>query len=164
LEYSDIGKEKRGLDEVRVSEAIAQILEKYQSRIEELGIVVDVRVPEDSVLRCQKSHLSAVFGPLVANAIDALAEVPVGQKERRLHLREVTMTDRRIFEIQDTGPGMAQEVLAKVFEPFFSTKPSTGLGLGLGMAAKYLSIYNGKIKIISEPGCGTCVELFFPEP
>lgn len=63
--------------------------------------------------------------------------------------------------VQDDGSGMTREVLARVFEPFFSTRAS-GRGLGLAATLGLVRAHRGAIRIDSEPGRGTCVEVVLP--
>ena len=62
------------------------------------------------------------------------------------------------LSIIDTGQGMAAEMLAKIFQPFFSTKPS-GSGLGLPTARRIVEGHGGTIDVQSEPGKGTKITL-----
>lgn len=65
--------------------------------------------------------------------------------------------------IEDDGAGISPQNLARVTEPFFTTKSrSNGSGLGLSMAAGFMRQLGGEIVITSQPGSGTCVRLFFP--
>ncbi len=65
------------------------------------------------------------------------------------------------LSIIDTGQGMAAEMLAKIFQPFFSTKPS-GSGLGLPTARRIVEGHGGTIDVQSEPGKGTKITLRLP--
>ena len=69
----------------------------------------------------------------------------------------------RVLAVHDTGHGISSEVLACIFDPFFSTKERGG-GLGLGLATVYATIkaHNGKIIPVSEPGRGTEFTIFLP--
>ena len=66
------------------------------------------------------------------------------------------------LEIRDTGCGMSPDLISKMFDPFFSTK-FAGRGLGMPAVLGILRSHNGAIKVVSEPGKGTTVCVFFPE-
>jgi len=66
-----------------------------------------------------------------------------------------------VIEIADTGVGMDREALARIFEPYFSTK-ATGTGLGLTIAKRNVELNGGSIAVNSQKGVGTTVTLTFP--
>lgn len=66
--------------------------------------------------------------------------------------------------ISDSGPGISQEVLSKIFDPYFTTKEvGKGSGMGLSIVRGIISNHNGTISIHSELGKGTTAEIFLPE-
>jgi len=65
------------------------------------------------------------------------------------------------IEIIDTGTGIAKEDLDRIFDPYFTTKPS-GTGLGMAIVQKILTAHHGEIKLDSEPGRGTRVTILLP--
>jgi PAS domain S-box-containing protein len=71
--------------------------------------------------------------------------------------------DYAVISVHDTGAGMTPEVLARVLEPFFTTKPvGKGTGLGLPMAYGFAQRSGGALEICSEPGQGTEVKIYLP--
>ncbi|QJW83380.1 response regulator [Ramlibacter terrae] len=67
------------------------------------------------------------------------------------------------IDVQDTGHGMDAETLARVFEPYFTTKPiGAGSGLGLPQVQAFARQSGGDVRIASTPGEGTCVTLLLP--
>ena len=67
-----------------------------------------------------------------------------------------------LIEITDTGKGIPEESLAKIFEPFFSEGKSDGTGLGMSMAKKLIESHGGTISISSEVGTGTTFHVSLP--
>jgi signal transduction histidine kinase len=63
--------------------------------------------------------------------------------------------------IGDTGTGIAEEDRNRIFEPYFTTKPS-GLGLGLVLTRKIVEAHGGKIVVDSQPGKGARVHILLP--
>ncbi|HEQ71481.1 MAG TPA: response regulator [Spirochaetia bacterium] len=76
---------------------------------------------------------------------------------------EAIFGDYWCLSIEDTGVGMNDDTIKKIFEPFFITK-ETGKGSGLGLAMVYSIVkrFNGHINVYSEPGKGTAFHLYFP--
>ena len=102
------------------------------------------------------SELREVALNLIFNAVDAMPNggiVKVG-----------TGTDERhaCLWVEDSGVGMSKEVLAKIFEPFYSTKGENGTGLGLSASHGIIENHGGSINVKSEPGKGTRFEILLP--
>jgi len=104
-------------------------------------------------------RLGQVFLNILLNAAQA---IPEGHYEEN-RIRIVTGTDtegRVVVEVHDTGQGMTPEVMARVFEPLFTTKPmGVGTGLGLYICKQITEALGGTIEIESEVGVGTMVRV-----
>ena len=104
------------------------------------------------------SPLSHAFMNICINAVDAMPEGGT----LTLHTHNLDNSWIEIV-VEDTGVGMAKEVLEKALDPFFTTKEvGKGTGLGLSMVFSTVKAHGGQIAIDSEPGKGTRVRLLFP--
>ena len=106
------------------------------------------------------SQLEQIVMNLVVNARDALT----GRGRGRVTVRVGATEDQTILEVVDTGSGMAPDVVARVFEPYFTTK-AIGKGTGLGLATVHGIVQHvgGSISIESELGCGTTFRIALPK-
>lgn len=97
---------------------------------------------------------------LVKNAVEAL---PESGGKVTMDAREQMHSDRKGVQItiHDDGRGMTEEVRAKIFTPYFTTKPE-GTGLGLAIVERIVQEHNGAIEITSAPGEGTTVAIWLP--
>jgi PAS domain S-box-containing protein len=118
------------------------------------------------------AQLQASLTNLATNARDAMPKggrLSIVTANRRLDADyaaahpDVVPGDYAMIEVSDNGTGMLVEVQSRIFEPFFSTKPSgEGSGLGLSMVFGFVKQSSGHIGIYSEPGRGTAVRLYLP--
>jgi signal transduction histidine kinase len=101
---------------------------------------------------------------LVANAADACRFDPADDKDSHT----ITLSCHRngdcttVFQVTDDGPGISEDVNARVFEDFFSTKGSEGTGIGLLVAQKVAEDHGGKVTFSSKPGQGTTFTVAIP--
>ena len=102
------------------------------------------------------TQLSQVFLNLLINASQAIPE------KGTVTLSTSEDTDNVYIKISDTGPGIAPEILPKIFDPFFSTK-KTGSGLGLSVSYNIIKNHKGQIKAESTPGKGTTFTISLPK-
>jgi signal transduction histidine kinase len=108
-----------------------------------------------------ETRLGQVFLNLLINAAHAIPEGDAARHE----IRVVTKSsgDRVIIEIHDTGVGIPDDVVARIFETFFTTKPhGVGTGLGLAVSHRVVSELGGEISVESKPGRGTTFRISLP--
>ena len=118
------------------------------------------------------NHLQNVIVNLAINARDSMdgagrLTIEAGNAmlddDYTRHHDDLSSGQYVMIAVSDTGCGMAPEVLARAFEPFYTTKPEGGgTGLGLSMAYGFMKQTGGHIKLYSEPGHGTTVKLYLP--
>lgn len=107
------------------------------------------------------ARLGQVFLNIILNAAHAMAEG--GPERHRLWVRSFDTEGAVVVEIQDSGPGISAEVLSRVFESFYTTKPrGVGTGLGLPISRDIVLSLGGKIEAESEPGCGALFRVTLP--
>lgn len=105
--------------------------------------------------------LLRVFKNLIQNAVQAMDAKGTLTLTLQKMFDENTQSEKVEFKIQDTGPGMDNETLNRVFEPFF-TKKKGGTGLGLAICRKIVMGHGGKILAQSQPGLGTTFAVELP--
>jgi signal transduction histidine kinase len=142
--------------EIDLHESIDSTLNLLRSR---LGLV---RVERDygqlPPVECLGGQLNHVLMNLLANALDAMEE------QGALVIRTRAIDGGRVrLEVEDSGCGIAPDVLEHIFEPFFTTK-EVGKGTGLGLAISYgiVERHRGSIAVRSEPGRGACFSVELP--
>jgi polar amino acid transport system substrate-binding protein len=104
-------------------------------------------------------YLEQVIVNLVKNACQSLPDVEKGvfvSTSRDGKSGSVTVS------IRDEGKGMDEETLKNIFTPFYTTKGKEGAGLGLSICNNIVKNHNGQLKVNSNPGQGTTVEVILP--
>ncbi|MDE3174454.1 MAG: response regulator, partial [Gemmatimonadota bacterium] len=101
---------------------------------------------------------------LVLNARDAISDNAEGEIEIAMRPAELTPGQRAVeIVVRDSGAGIAPEVQARMFEPFYTTKPEgSGTGLGLAIVDDLVRRVQGTIVVRSQPGIGTTFTLMLP--
>jgi signal transduction histidine kinase len=111
------------------------------------------------------NQLEQVFLNLISNARDALDDSGARKKELIItsSLSEDGGPPSVVVSVKDTGVGIPSEILEKVLEPFFSTKPvGKGTGLGLSLCFSIIEAHRGKLEIKSKQGEWTEVRIILP--
>lgn len=104
-------------------------------------------------------QLQQVLINLLRNAIDATLQS--GDARREITLRALSTLGNVEISVHDHGPGLGPDVLSKVFNPFFTTKPH-GTGLGLAISRTIVQAHGGTLAHREEPGGGACFYFTLP--
>jgi signal transduction histidine kinase len=145
-----------------INEMLYETGEAYADLCREKGILLRVEAaPRLPLCVVDRDQARQAVNNLVQNAIDAM---PAGGI---LDLRSRTSEDngvpRIVIEVADTGVGIPEDKLDRIFEPFYSKKETgQGTGLGLSICKKILEEHRGAIKVESAPGKGSVFTLSFP--
>jgi PAS domain S-box-containing protein len=150
--YARIAEPEKRLGDLNA--LVQETCHRLEPSIQERGITLRLELGHDLPhVRFDPVHLRQVILNIAKNGIEAM---PAGGT---LTIASGRQADRVFVQISDTGEGMPPEVMEKIFQPFFSTKPK-GTGLGLAISRKIMEAHQGQITIASEPHQGTRVSLF----
>jgi C4-dicarboxylate-specific signal transduction histidine kinase len=129
-------------ERVPVGRVVTATVQAFQPRIRQAGVVVQVRVDENLPdVVTDRIGIEMVLHNLIGNALDALDDVATG---RRLEIGVRRDGDGIIIDVDDSGPGCSDEIRARLFEPFVTTKPD-GMGLGLPISRSLLRSQGGDL-------------------
>jgi two-component system sensor histidine kinase HydH len=143
--------------ETPIQSIIQHTFRMIEQQAREKGVVLQANLPANiPAVGVDPDRMKQVFLNLYLNALDAME---VGD------VLSVTLTDlpgeHIRIEVGDTGVGIAPEDLGRIFDPYFTTKPS-GAGLGLAIVQKIIDSHGGDIQVESTPGRGTMVAIQLP--
>lgn len=118
-------------------------------KLQGAGIQVIQEVPELPPIPCDGSQIQQVLTAILVNAVDAIGSRP--GRPGRIRIRATLTDDNRVdLAISNNGPPIPNDVLPRIFEPFFSTKPAAaGVGLGLAVAYGIVQRHGGDIQVVS---------------
>jgi signal transduction histidine kinase len=143
-----------------VPRLVEGLLPAFSEPLRERGVELQLEIsPVLPEVQVDPMQLEQALVEIVSNALDAM---PQGGRLRigaRLNGDGAAAPEVSI-EIADTGPGIPDQVLPSVCEPFFTTRPD-GTGLGLALAKRYVEQNGGRLEIVSRPG-GTTVRVHLP--
>jgi signal transduction histidine kinase len=124
---------------------------------------VEINVPDDIILYCNRIQIGQVFINIILNAAQAIKSQK-RSKLGKIRIKAVVIDQEIRITFNDDGPGIPEENLLKIFEPFFTTK-EIGQGTGLGLSISYdiiVNKHNGNIDVKSELGKGATFIINLP--
>jgi two-component system, NtrC family, nitrogen regulation sensor histidine kinase NtrY len=140
------------LQKVFVSELFANIHQLMQPTFEQKGIELEIILKDPGLqLNADINLMEQVLINLVVNAIEAVKE---SEHPRIILSAEQTLNKKTVIKVADNGQGMPEELLDKIFIPFFSTKKH-GSGIGLSLCKQIVMLHKGNMQVHSTEGKGT---------
>jgi len=146
------------LEWCELNQVIDRCIRLVQHKMDMATIQLNLSLGEDLPhVRCDPNQIEQVVLAMVINAIDAL---PQGGN-LWINTRQVSTTNIELI-IRDDGIGIPDEHLARIFEPFYTTKESGGSGLGLAISQNIVERHGGSIAVNSKVGQGTTFTILLP--
>ena len=147
---------------LEINEAILEVIALTRGEVVKLGVSVQTQLAEGlPLIQADRVQLQQVILNLIINAIEAMSGVRDGARELRIS----TGTDASsgvLVTVQDSGPGLPPESFDRVFEPFYTTKPDSGMGMGLSICRSIVQAHGGRIWASRTPGTGATLQFALP--
>ena len=143
-------------------EAASLVLKRLRERGVQIAIQLDPGLPR---IRASADQLKQVLLNLLLNAADSMPKggtITVATQTGAGTETEVFGRDAVQIQVRDTGDGIPDELIAQIFEPFFSTKPGKGTGLGLWVSQGIVQSHGGTMRVRSRVGRGTTFMITLP--
>ncbi|MBP1749748.1 MAG: sensor signal transduction histidine kinase [Deltaproteobacteria bacterium] len=135
-----------------IEEVIIIVGEKASS----MGIFIENATDTDITVECQRDRLKQAFYNIIINAIESM---PDGGKIGIMVKQKASIVEA---SIKDSGPGISEEALGRIFEYYYTTKDK-GMGLGLPISYMIVKDHGGDIKVSTYPGQGTTFIIVLPK-
>jgi PAS domain S-box-containing protein len=169
-----LGARKSDRAELDLARQITSVIELVRTSMP-AGQDIRFTPPDTPILMVADStELMQVLMNLAINARDALEATPNGCIDLQVEcwnpgdpapqplVGSLPASPAARFDLADNGCGMSPDLLARIFQPFFSSKGSRGTGLGLSVVAGIVEAAGGGISVKSTPGEGSCFTIFWP--
>ncbi|AVI67304.1 histidine kinase [Shewanella sp. WE21] len=158
-QFKSFTRKSQGADSAtEIGRCIKQALTIVQPAIDKQGVELDVQLPNGNYqVWGDKVRLQQVFVNIMSNAIVAMQQ----SVKRQLVIR-VTSEDKFCISIQDSGPGVRESQMEKIFEPYFTTNERHGLGLGLSISQRIIESMQGQINVANAEEGGAIFQIILP--
>lgn len=146
------------------SEVAKRVAADAKKRIGDRPIEFHLDLPPLKEMPVPGAQVATIFNNIIQNALEAMPD------KGRLAIAVSVSTDWIVTRITDTGRGLDESEISRIFEPFWSTKglltSSSGEGVGLGLAIAHglVQVIGGGISVSSKPNEGSCFKISIPVP
>ena len=157
-----VRKLELNLEETNINSLILSTIDFLKYEIENNNINMEIKFDRDNlIMRIDERYIKQSLINIIQNAIDSILEKSEKNYKKEIQIKLKTVDNFALIIIEDNGMGIKEELLPKIFEPYFTTKRH-GTGLGLTNVARIIEAHNGNINIESEYGKGTKVMIKLP--
>ena len=144
---------------VNLHQLVTESLELCQSRFKSHGVELSYETIDNSFVQGRAVELAQVIINLLNNAYDAVSECPT----KRVHIQIQMQQNEYTITVEDSGPGIPDDIQEKIMDPFFTTKPlGQGTGLGLSISKGIVESHGGRITF-SRANNKTLFTVFLPK-
>jgi signal transduction histidine kinase len=155
--FTKLESEKES-EPIELLPVINEVVDSNRERLESLNIALDIDCSDNLNIRSSRIHLYSLINNLLINAIDALDST----KDKKISIKAESNNGKTEMRIKDNGVGISEDEKSRIFDAFYSTKPNSGVGLGLSIVKKIVDLYDGKIEVKSKLDNGTEFIIFLP--
>jgi signal transduction histidine kinase len=154
----DTGRKHERID---LGSLIRELVERERSTISEVGLAIEINAaPGEYVVLGQRRQLELAMTNVLRNGLEAMADLPANSR-KALVISLERMGDRIATRFSDQGKGIAPEDQARLFDPWFSKKSGSGMGLGLFLTREVLRLHHADVSVQSAVGSGTTFTMTF---
>ncbi len=140
-----------GREPFAVADLLGELAHTFEPLARARGVAFELAAgPAGLAIIGNRKAIAGALTNLLENALQAVAD----NRTAKVGLGVTASSEHVVFGIRDNGRGMAPDVVARLFEPFFTTR-AEGTGLGLAIARGVARAHGGGIDVTSEPGAGT---------
>ncbi|WP_295155126.1 ATP-binding protein [uncultured Brachyspira sp.] len=150
-----VRKLELNIEDININDIILSTVSFLKYEIEKNNVSIDIKFDKDNlILKLDERYIKQSLINIIQNAIDAMSDNDNQNKKKYIYIKLKTIDNYAVISIKDTGIGMKEETLNKIFEPYFTTKRH-GTGLGLTNVVRIVEAHNGSISIESKYGVGS---------
>ncbi|MEI0610931.1 sensor histidine kinase [Brachyspira pilosicoli] len=147
------------LEDININSLIISTVDFLKYEIENNDIKIDIKFDiENLILKIDERYIKQCLINIIQNSIDSIIEKKKNKEfksdERNILIKLKLLDNNALISIKDTGIGIKEEELSKIFEPYFTTKRN-GTGLGLTNVIRIIEAHNGSFNIESKYGVGS---------
>ena len=144
-----------------INEAIREVIELTRSEAVKTGISVQTHLAEGlPLIYGDRVQLQQVILNLIINAVEAMSGIAEAPREL-LITTGLAEPSGVLVSVRDTGPGLAPATVERLFEPFYTTKP-TGLGMGLSICRSIIEAHGGRLWVEANEPRGAIFQFLTP--
>lgn len=144
---------------------IEQIKMMLEAKARLQQVIINIDIKEDISIRGSKTRFNQAVMNVVNNAVEAHRESSESEKRVNITVSRSTENDNLFICVSDNGPGITEQNMAKIFNPFFSTKSESEKNIGLGLSIVKEIIehdFSGQVQVSSSIGAGSDFYFFIP--